>query len=694
MATPPPPATAPAGGAAPTTTSPRSIPDTQRYPRLTSGQYRFTTANAIKYLDDKVARSVYRIVVKLNARSSATFSQHLTDGLPWTFAVRDFLQMVQTYDEMAMILPRRDKAKINKISCPTEIPESVDEFERDYVWNPRVTEHSVTISLMITTSKPYHHTFKSGQIFQKLQDNDWFVNLDRLETQEFSVKVGVLLFAHNRWANQEEIIAEIQQLIEPLRCDDIDVRVDRPAREFYSKDATIEIENGRQKIQKIYTRWPAIYAPVDIVAQLKAKIVTNWPLLQTDQRFTAFNCKQYMFIPDTPSQRKSRRSTPSAVDKQNYSQFLHFMRKQNMFLDQYCTVVILQNVGNIAANFTWTTEMANILNVNREIVGTRETLRGFLINIKGHSINPGERTIHSINREQQKGTYSLLVRSTAAAELRETLDSIVPVLQQTPAFKSLRVGGNHGAFRDENNLEVSSIDYLSQLGTSDDFVIEPTILDAGGDSVMSTPARPTNFNAPPLSRRRGKRSEAAKSVRPTAVSAAMLYRDVLHTTPLTNPYLLTQDSTQSTSSLSTSITTAAEQAVPPLQNMNSLIQNSEFQQMLSSLIQPHVQAQLKPVQADVTAMKEQMSTVQADTRRLASAVSTMERDIGPQLQAIMAHLGVQTPSTDATGSPQKKQCTEETNHRQGPLNPNDVITDSGPQLHQHFGEEDEAGQSR
>ena len=331
-------------------------------------------------------------------------------------------------------------------------------------------------------------------------------------------------------------MAEVHQLIAPLRCDDIDIRVDRPVRTYYDKEATIEIEHGRQKKQKIRTRWPAIFAPLDIVAQLRTAIVQNWPRLQTDPTFAEFNCKQYMFIPDAPSQRTSRTNTPSIQNQKNYSHFLHCMRQQNIFLDKYSTVVVLQNVGNIAANFTWTQEMTATLGVDEKHIGKRETLRTFLTNITRNSDN-SERTIHAINREKQRTTYSLLVSNIDAAELRETIETIVPLLQRTPAFKDLRVGGSHGAFRDEN-LEVSTIGYLAAIGTSDAFAIEPTVLDAGGDSAMdSAPIEMIDFNAPPAPRRRGRTQRNAKLVRPSSATAAMLYRDVLTTSPIHNPYL-------------------------------------------------------------------------------------------------------------------------------------------------------------
>ena len=692
MASPSPPATAPTDGNAPAPDDPPTLPDSQRFPRLVSSQYRFTTADAIKTLD-KQERHVYRVVAKLRARQTISFSAKATNGLPWTFAVRDFLQMLQTFDENAMILPRRAKAKINKLSCHTEVPESTEEFNRDYAWNARTNGNTVTFNMMMATTKDYEMTFKRGQVFQKLKDEEWFINLDRLETQEVSAKVGVFLYAHNHWANQEELIGEIRQLIAPLQCDDIDVRVERPLRTYYAKGATIEIEDGRQKRQKIVTRWPAIFAPLDIVAKLRSAIVTNWPRLQTDPKFNEFNCKQYVFIPETPSQRMARNtSTMTTSEQQNYAHFLHCMRQQNIFLDKFSTVVVLQNVGNIAANFTWTSAMVHTLGVDESHIGKRETLRTFLTQITRNS-DPNQRIIHSINREHQRRTYSLLVNNTDAAELRETIDTIVHLLQETPAFKNLRVGGSNGAYRDET-IEVSKIGYLAHLGTSDEFVSTPVVLDAGGDSTMTTtaPVEMIDFNRPPRSRRRNRAQRHAKMVRPTATSAAMQYRDVLHTDPIDNPYLTAamQPSSQSTSSLSTAITNSQETNIISASTMTTLASNSQFQQMMADLIKPHVAAQMAPIQQEVSTFRQEIAQVQHTTNQLTQTVASMESDIGPQLQAIMAHLGV-SPRTTTAESPQKKQCTTQ-NHHNGPLNPVDD-QNLGPLQHRQS-DEDEASMQR
>jgi hypothetical protein len=677
MATGPPPDATTAASRDNQHTSSTTIPITERIPRLTSSQYRFTTANAIRNLDSS-QRNVYRIVVKLTSRAPATFARNNPEGVPWTFAVKDFLKTIQIYDAQAMILPRRENAKINKLCSQDDVPESTDDFERDYAWNPRSNSpKDITFTIMISTTKAFLPTFKRGSLFDRLKDNKWYVNLDRLETQEMTSKVGVFLYAHIRWANQEEILDEIKELLAPTICTDMDVRVDRPSRKYYAKSDTIVISHGRQECQTIRTRWPALFAPMDIATELKSTLGQRWPLLQTDPRFANFNCRRYIFIPDTPTSRHSRRNNSmTEVEQRNYSNYLHYMRKQNIFLNTCSQVVVLQNVGNIYANFEWTASMAEHINSSLSNIGKKQPLRTFLANIT-RSANPNDRTIHSIHRDVQKGTWTLLVSKDDAQELRETIDKLVPMLQATPAFAGIRVGGTNGAYGSER-YDTNSIGYLAALGTSTEYVCEPTILDAGGDSTMTSPSsNDINYNVPPAGRTAPRGTVAARVVRPSAANAIMNYSDVLKSVPHSNPY---QPSTSSTSTLTASSSTynnstslSRATSTEPSINMDSLFQNQQFKQMMADVIAPHLQ----PALQEVSNMKASMAAMQTKTANIEANVASIA-SLGPKFDHLLGvmttmsqQMSATSPLTQASSQerPQKKHCGNSTTSHDGPSTP-------------------------
>ena len=563
----------------------------------------------------------------------------------------------------------------------------------------------------MSTTRNCNRTFKQGEIFRRLQENDWFVNLDRLETQQTAAQVGILLFAHNRWANHDDILGEIQEILAPLTCTDMDIRVDRPVRTYYAKNDTIEIENGSQKKLTIITKWPAIYAPVDIALELKERLVRAWPKLQTESKFAGLNCKRYVFIPHTPSPRFARNSNFTASEKRNFANYLHYMRKQNVFLNRCSQVVILQKVGNIYANFEWTDEMATQLGGGKEKVGLKQPLRTFLSSITRVN-NPTEATIHSIHREAIKGTYSLLVNNDDAADLRATIDRLVPFLQATPAFSGIRVGGTNGTFTD-GKFDANNIDYLAQLGTSDEFICEPTVLDAGGDSHMSTPSPPVtaiDFNTPPTNRSsgskgrgrgRGSSKGSARWVRPTANAAAMNYRDVLTSNGIVNPYALPASSTTTSTSMVPSTQTSSLSSAPLAREsedyltVDSLVNDAQFKQLLSNIIAPHLQ----PAMREVRTLQSTVNAIQARHDTLETSVASLA-NLGPkfdQMLELMGNLSQQSASStqqrDPNQPPTKKLCGHGQQSHQGNLTQSDESTYSSP-LHQHDNDEDEAGPPR
>ena len=123
---------------------------------------------------------------------------------------------------------------------------------------------SVTFKIIIGTKHSYWKTFsRSGPLFSKLVSNEWYVNYVRLENQGTVASIGHLLFAHNRYVNQEDIIEELKQLIYPTKCDQIDVRVTKSKEYYYV---------GNKKV-RVFTRWLTIDCPVDIATELSNLIM-------------------------------------------------------------------------------------------------------------------------------------------------------------------------------------------------------------------------------------------------------------------------------------------------------------------------------------------------------------------------------------------------------------------------------------
>ena len=191
------------------------LPISSRYPVLVSGQVSFTTEAALKDIE-QAPKNVYRLQVELQPRTNDT---NFSDA-PWTLVARHFFSTIQLYDDTAIIIRKKAKAVANKISSPEELPENPDDFERDYAYDVKLkSARSVTFKIIIGTKQPYWKTFrKEGPLFAKLVSNDWYVKYVRLENQGTVASIGHLMYAHNRYVNQEDVINEIKQLIYPTQC--------------------------------------------------------------------------------------------------------------------------------------------------------------------------------------------------------------------------------------------------------------------------------------------------------------------------------------------------------------------------------------------------------------------------------------------------------------------------------------------
>ena len=391
------------------------LPLTSRYPVLVSGQVSFTKEEAIKDIE-KVPKNVYRIQVELQPRSTDTnFSR-----APWTLVARHFLSTIQLYDDTAIIIRKKENTVANKISSPEELPENPDDFERDYAYDVKLkSEKSVTFKILIATRLPYWQTFREGALFKKLVANDWYVKHMRLENQGTVATIGHLLFAHNRYTNQEDVISELRNLIYPTQCDQIDVRITK-SKEYYYE--------GKKKV-RAFTKWITIDCPVDIANKLSTVLMEKWQELQTNPKFKNYNLKNTIYVP------RNRGIV-------NFDARVENIGKQNEFLRNYKDVTVLTNMNSIDAKFRYTKEIGKIFDEDTKI-GQMLELRSFLLSWNDNST--GKPAIFAIHRTNNKGEYSLLSGSKNMVVIHERIKMFAKELNNQLGFTDVRVGGTKGA---------------------------------------------------------------------------------------------------------------------------------------------------------------------------------------------------------------------------------------------------------
>ena len=390
------------------------LPPTSRFPVLVSGQVSFTTAAAIRDIE-QVPTNVYRVQVELQPRTSdKTFKE-----APWTLVARHFLSTIQLYDDTAIIIRKKENTVANKISSPEELPENPDDFERDYAYDVKLrSERSVTFKILIGTKLPYWRTFREGPLYNKLVDNDWYVKYVRLENQGTVAAIGHLLFAHNRYVNQEDVIIELKELIHPVKCEQIDIRVTK-SKEFYYE--------GNKKM-RVFTKWLTIDCPMDIATKLSNLLMERWKTLQTDPKFKDFNLKNTVYVPRNKG-------------LVNFNARIENIAKQNEFLRNYRDVTVLRNVNNIDATFRYSEDMGKIFD-DQTKVGQRLKLKEFLRTWEDNST--GKPAIIAINRTNRECEYSLLSGMENMNPIHEKINLFIDELSTQMGFTEIMVGGTKG----------------------------------------------------------------------------------------------------------------------------------------------------------------------------------------------------------------------------------------------------------
>ena len=505
MADPPPPPPPPLKDQPEVTDKGSQLPITSRYPVLVSGQVSYTTQDAVKEME-QVPKDVYRIQVELKPRSAdSTFSK-----APWTLVARHFFSTIQLYDDTAIIIRKKENAVANKISSPEELPENPEDFERDYAYDVKLkTEKSVSFKIIIGTKQSYWKTFREGALFKKMVDNDWYVKLVRLESQGTVATIGHLLYAHNRYVNQEDAISEIRNLIYPTHCDQIDLRVTK-SKEFYY--------DGNKKM-RVFTRWLTIDCPVDIANKLSTLLMEKWILLKTDPKYSNYNIKDTIYVPRNNGLVK-------------FNARIENIGKQNKYLRTYRDVTVLSNVKDIDATFRYSEEMGEIFN-DKTKVGHRLQLRSFMRTWEDNST--GKPAIIAIHRTNTEMEYSLLSGKENMTSIHKMIKLFIGELRGQLGFTHIRVGGTKGTQSTYNHSDTITKYANENFSTTKNFQQKPTTEKGKEKEEKEEGERQNQWKTPPeINRRNKKGTKTALTINYSDKRFIQEYSDVVVGNSYTN----------------------------------------------------------------------------------------------------------------------------------------------------------------
>ncbi len=619
--------------------TPSSLPVTSRFPTIVSGHVRFTTEEAAESLE-RAPGFIYSALVELTPPFNRTFGH----DDPWTLSARRFLTSVQATDPAALILPRRSDAKVNKISSPEELPRLIAEFKRDYAFDVQFTKKRVKFRIMLATTKNFYDTFKRGEIFRELQDNNWFITLSRLSTQGPIVAIGHLFNAHNRFANQEDIILELRQLLNPIECKDLDVIVTKPFRCYVDKLSSA----NNKKMEKIATRWPTIYCPEDTALQVRELIMDRWPLLQSEPEFATLNISKYKLL-------------PADAETVPFATFVQAMAEQNNFLKDHREVTVLYNCQNMDTKFLCSNELAHTLDLPN-FAEVETTLREILLTW----YDSGEQVIYSIDRGNTEGSFTLLAHNKIAQRLRRDVEQLVQVMSHHPLFSTMRCAGTNGT-RIPGQTFRKPHAYILSLGTYDHkYGLKEKQPESVNNTETNTTASSTVTMPPLPPKRTRQRPTHGASNHQLSEAASSHYMDVLlqKHQRTTSPSSTLTASNSSTTSQATTLTRSTTRTNNrdfvngQVVNFKQFLTTEEFNNCLTSIISPKVNElmqptmqQLQTMQSEVTDIKKWKEDSLTSQQNTEAAVQGIRSDIN----RILAKLDAPQPSPYPASMPYAQQ---------------------------------------
>ncbi len=564
----PPPPPKPPGDKATSNTS-DNLPPSSKFPVIASAQYRYTAEDAVRDLP-KIPRFIYRVRLSLPAAKGTNFQE-----IPWPVAARRFYYHLLLTDPDAIILKRRPEAPINKISSHEEIPSDPIAFERDYVYEVKRQKTVVSFKMILATSRNFTQTFKSGSMFQRMRENKWYIHLERLETQGLTVVIAHFPGAHNRFTNQDALIADLQQLFAPTVCNDIDIIITQPRRKFTRKDG---------KTETIHTRWPSLACPSDTAAPLTKLLLERWPKLKTMDEYKHSNLRHFQFLP-----------TGKGII--SFSTFIQKMIDNNEFLYHYNQVTVIYRCSNMDTPFLVTEDLSQSLKAS-SLLNKHTTLRQILLSW----LDDEKPVVYSIDRSYEEGSYTILSHRRHAPRLRQEVEKLVQVLKDLPLFESLSTGGTAGP--SYANLDVSSeaISYLNSINTSNVYHSNVTIQDISNEDLTDKSLeqqKAKGWSSPPPSVSSKKGSRPRPIPNPTVIDltnrSAALYRDVVVAKDYSVPTSISSPTPSSLTIASNTIEKrkvkgTADSLVTVKQYMNS----NDFRDQISKIIAPQVQDLINP----------------------------------------------------------------------------------------------------
>lgn len=397
------------------------------HPQLSSTQFKFTTDEAIKDLEE-APKHHYTVAFSLRPRTGASYKT-----TPWILSVKQLMAIVKQADPQFMILKKRE-AVGNSITRIEDIPESTTTFTRDYGFDVVVSPKLdwVRFRVLVGSTVPFGKLFKQREmgVFQVFQTHDWWARKVAIAHQGNHFHIGFIKMVHPIFSNHDDVIEDYKKVFGDIAID-IDVQSKFETKKFFSLKENEEIETEERLKVRVLT----ISTPSDIASKTTEALLKEWDtrLAKEDVRYNRL--RDSLFIPYT-------KRILSEED-----QITHLL-EQGAWLGQHKDAIFLIGYKNMNEMFQCSKELADMIGTAQEgdMVNIREILLDWKRD-KEQGFNTENLLIKAVEQiDQQK--IAIVFNKDDEQRVEDGLQQLQEVLQESlPKTTIQKITGNKEGFR-------------------------------------------------------------------------------------------------------------------------------------------------------------------------------------------------------------------------------------------------------
>ncbi len=416
------------------------------YEKIVSKQPDFSGFDYTKTLE-KAPSKEYNITVTLRPRQNEHGNiEESYKKIAWTASVVHFVQILKTADPDLLILRKDSRKGGNPIFDEKDVPDSVDQFIKDYAYDVTDSPYHAQFNIGIASSKDFVQLFGKGTpTGKKILAQRWYVVADRVKKLGQSVIIGFLKGAHPSFVNQEQCKLRIEALLMDA-CVDMDII---PRRFWYPNP-----QNPNKKRVPVNTL--AVKCPQDIAESLTERLLKRWGQMRKNNE-KPHVIHKYDFIPWHYEYYQQKRDPTKNPKWHQQVQFQH------TFMKNFPVPVYINNLNNLNIMFKPTLAMFQALGVN-DI--TPENLPEVNIELILALVPPasGDRKQSVVYHTEQltEDTVTVLVPKTELERMKKLVYNFIEELKLHQDYYKIS-GNEKGASAGRRITTQDADDYLKMV---------------------------------------------------------------------------------------------------------------------------------------------------------------------------------------------------------------------------------------